>query len=216
MARRVSRCASVAHESFHPPGPGGCALLLLLLLSLPASAAPCSKGSTYLGIFPSVLFEPDDEYDAVEVNLLPVTLGWRPVTNVGLELRPMMTLRLLEDQRQLTRVGGTLATHRYFARELLPSWVSLLVGPFISFTRSDIDRESVLILGGELGAAFFFSERFSLTFAVQPGMDYFLDTPVRGREWLPHFGLVLHFGWTFGGTGAEGNEQAAARREPPR
>lgn len=178
------------------------ALSLLLAnpdVAMASEHGPVRQGSSYLGIFPSVLAEPEpyDYLGAVEINLLPLVFEHRLLDRIGVQARPLANLRLISGQAPVvSHVGGTVAAPWYWPT----GWpvgrdVFMTTGPFTSYSYNLQDGVSTVIVGGEIGAAVYLDPGFSLNFSLQPGINWY-PRPLHGRyAFLPHFGLIIHFGW---------------------
>jgi hypothetical protein len=176
--------------------------VLLLGLQGVGSASekiPLGQGSRYFGIFPSILAEPEpyDYLDAIEVNLLPFVFEYRPLDRLGIQARPIANLRLIAGQQPVvSHVGGTVAVPWYRSTPWSGSHGAFVTaGPFTSYTYNLQDGISTVIVGGEIGTAVYLDPGFSLNFSLQPGINWY-PRPLQGQySFLPHIGLIIHFGW---------------------
>lgn len=160
--------------------------------------------SNYIGILPSVLKEPYDKIDAIEVNVFPLVYERRIKDKWGTQLRPMINYRIYKPHPGISHLGGTVMVNRY-----LPSlfkkedfWIVPNIGAYFSYTYNKIDLVNTLILGLEPGVLMKLSSRFSLNLAIQPGIDYFPDEYSRNfvnssNGFKPHFGFIFHIGYNF-------------------
>ncbi|MEI8095792.1 MAG: hypothetical protein WCG80_16400 [Spirochaetales bacterium] len=169
-------------------------VLVALALFFPVAAQP-----VYWGVLPSVLVEPYDDVEALEVNLIPLILGFELSPGLRLEVRPLVDLQLLEGRSPaLSHLGGTFALTKTFFGE--SPGVSWHLGRFFSANVNAIDGGVVVISGVEPGVTWTADDQFSLTLSPQPGVDWFLRPGAGQAPLLPHLGLVVHFGWTTGET----------------
>ena len=167
-------------------------MLGVILPSL-LTASPARAGDLLLGVAPSVLAEPYDDVNALEVGIVPLDVGWRLGPRWFLEARPILNLRLLKDTpRSISHVGGLLVLQRE-----VPvgeqGW-ALIGGPMVTLARQRLFEETTLTLGGELGVQAR-SGDFWLALSAQPGVNLYLDTPVEDRTILGHFGVAFRLGW---------------------
>lgn len=171
----------------------------MLLLPLLAGLARAAPAEVYVGVTPSVLFEPYDDVDALELGILPLDVAWRIAPAWTLEARPIVNLRLLPDHPlAISHLGLSLAVQRWLA--LGDGW-SLLGGPFTTATRQRLFEETTLTLGLEGGAEARWG-RLALAVSLQPGVNVYLDTPVPDRALLGHLGVIVRLGWWLGGPAA--------------
>ena len=116
-------------------------VLVALALFFPVAAQP-----VYWGVFPSVLVEPYDDVEALEVNLIPLILGFELSPGLRLEVRPLVDLQLLEGRSPaLSHLGGTFALTKTFLGE--SPRVSWHLGGFLSANVNAIDGGVVVISG---------------------------------------------------------------------
>lgn len=78
-----------------------------------------------------------------------------------------------------------------------------VLGALVSYAFNRLDRVHTFVAGAEVGVLLALGSRFSLTLALQPGLDYFPDAYSRQfvgapSGLLPHFGVTVHVGYNFG------------------
>jgi len=172
-------------------------------LILFAQNEPMSK--QYIGFLPSVLLEPYDTVNAVEINTLPFVyeLRWGYQNAKGIQLRPIANYRFLKNGSGLSHLGGTVLVNWYLLN-LFEDNFSLTpqLSPYFSYTYNRLDKVQTMTLGAEIGILIFISHHFSITTNLQPGINYYPDPFSRDfvetkSGFKSHFGLIFHIGYNF-------------------
>ncbi len=153
----------------------------------------------YLGILPSVLVEPYDTVKAIEVNLLPFTYEYWFHPTTTFQVRPLLNYRILEGASGISHLGATALVNKYLPELFKNEILTPSLGVFTTYTYNRLDFVHTVIVGIEPGVLIKLSERWSLTAALQPGIDFFPDTYSRHfvkseSGFLPHFGFIIHAG----------------------
>ncbi len=181
--------------------------MIFLVLSFPlilfAQNEPLNK--QYIGFLPSVLLEPYDTVNAVEINTLPFIyeLRWGDQNATGIQLRPIANYRFLKNGSGLSHLGGTVLVNWYLLN-LFEDNLSLTpkLSPYFSYTYNRLDKVQTMTLGAEMGILIFISHHFSITTNLQPGINYYPDPFSRDfvetkSGFKSHFGLIFHIGYNF-------------------
>ena len=170
-----------------------------------ASAQENSLSKHYIGLMPSVLIEPYDTINAIEVNCFPFLYEYRIGKNkdLGFQIRPMLNYRIYEIQSGFSHLGGSLVVNKYFLNVFKDSfWLKPQLGAYFTFTYNKLDKVQVMILGIEPGVFMKFSKHISMSVNLQPGIDYYPDKASKhfvGAEngFKGHFGFIFHIGYNF-------------------
>lgn len=180
--------------------------VLLLIGTISFSNVSAQDGEmkrNYIGVLPSILVEPYDMIDAVEINILPFVYEYRFNQGFGLQLRPIMNYRIVKMNPGISQTGGTIMINKYL-RFLFREdyWLTPQIGIFYTDTYNQIDRIRTMTLGLEPGISMRISASFSLNLNLQPGINYypneyskqFVDTETGFKS---HFGVIFHLGFSF-------------------
>lgn len=179
-------------------------LLLLCITSNFAYSQNFLEKLNYFGVLPSVLSEPYDTINALDVNCVPFVFERRTINKLGIQIRPMINYRVYNKQNGVSHIGGTIMVNKYltnlFKKEncrFIPS-----LGVYFTYTYNQLDRINTLILGVEPGILFKLSNTISINLGLQPGIDYFPDDYSRKYTGAKngiksHFGLIFHIGYNF-------------------
>ncbi|MBI3142900.1 MAG: hypothetical protein HYZ16_08740 [Bacteroidetes bacterium] len=156
----------------------------------------------YIGLMPSVLVEPYDSVNAVEINVLPLVFEkWRHL-KYGLQFRPMVNYRIYAPAPGISHLGGSVLLNRYFPLSSEKhSQLKPLIGFYTTFTHNRLDKVNTLTLGLEPGIKI--GGKVSVNINLQPGINWYPDAASRAfvgapTGFLPHFGLVFHVGYHLG------------------
>lgn len=161
--------------------------------------------TNYIGLVPSVLVEPYDTIDAVEVNIFPFLYEFRIGENndLGLQIRPIFNYRFLKTQSGFSQIGGTLVMNKYFLNVFEDNfWLKPQLGVYYTYAYNRLDRIQTMTLGIEPGVFMRMSENFSLSVNLQPGINYYPDKISQNfvnseSGFKGHFGLIFHIGYNF-------------------
>jgi hypothetical protein len=178
---------------------------LVLLLNHKSIAQENSLSDHYVGFIPSVLFEPYDTIDAVEVNLFPILYEFRTgkKNDFGFQVRPILSYRFYKAQPGISQIGGSLVANKYFLNMFEDDfWLKPQLGVFYTYAYNRLDKIHSMTLGIEPGAYMEISDFFSLSLNLQPGINYYPDTFsrnfVNSESGLKgHFGFIFHLGYNF-------------------
>lgn len=162
----------------------------------------------YFGLIPSVLIEPYDTIDAVEVNFFPFLYEFRigEKNDIGFQVRPILNYRFFENQSGFSQIGGSLVVNKYFLDFFGGNhWLTPQLGIFYTYAYNRLDKIQAMTLGIEPGAYIKLSENFSLSVNLQPGVNYYPDKFsqdfVATESGLKgHFGVIFHLGYNFWST----------------
>jgi len=179
--------------------------ITIFLLTTMASAQESDLESNYVGFIPSVLAEPYDTIDAVEVNFFPflyeIRVGER--NDISFQIRPILNYRFFGDQSGFSQLGGTLVANKYFL-DLFDEdfWLKPQLSFFYTYAYNRLDKIQTMTLGIEPGAYMEISETFSLSVILQPGLNYYPDKFSQDfvnakKGFKSHFGVFFHFGYNF-------------------
>lgn len=175
--------------------------VIFLVLSSPlilfAQDKPLSK--QYVGFLPSVLLEPYDTINAVEINTLPFVyeFRWGDQNAKGIQLRPIANYRFFKNGSGLSHLGGTVLINWYILNVFEDNFaLKPLLSSFYSYTYNRLDKVQTMTLGAEIGILIFFSNHFSITTSLQPGINYYPD-PFSRDFIVTKSGFKLHFGIFF-------------------
>jgi hypothetical protein len=159
----------------------------------------------YIGLIPSILAEPYDTIDAVEVNFLPLLYELRTgeKNNISFQVRPIMNYRFFESQSGFSQIGGSLVANTYFVNAFPDDfWLIPQFGIFYTYAYNRLDEIQTMTLGIEPGAYMKISDNFSLSVNLQPGINYYPDT--FSQEFVGtdsgfkgHFGVIFHIGYNY-------------------
>ncbi len=172
---------------------------------LSATAQEKTLTDKYVGFIPSVLVEPYDTVDAVEVNFLPFLYEFRMGDNkdLGFQIRPILNYRFLKEQNGFSQIGGTLVMNKYFLNVFDEGfWLTPQLGVYFTYAYNRLDKIQTMTLGVEPGAFMQISKNFSLSVNLQPGINYYPDAFsqdfVETESGIkPHFGIIFHIGYNF-------------------
>ena len=172
---------------------------------LPAMAQEQTLPGTYLGFIPSILVEPYDTVDAVEVNFLPFLYERRvgEHKDVGFQFRPILNYRFLKGRSGFSQIGGTVVVIKYFLSLFADDfWLKPQLAGYLTYAYNRLDKIQTLTLGVEPGAFMKISRDFSLSVNLQPGINYYPDA--FSQEFVetesglkPHIGIIFHVGYNF-------------------
>lgn len=157
----------------------------------------------YAGIFPSVLVEPYDNINAVEINIIPFVFEYKISRGIGIQIRSIINYRILEGNSGISQTGGTIVVNKYFYTFLgSESWLVPQIGGFYTYAYNQLDNINTMTLGAEIGSLIKISKSFSMNFNIQPGINYYPDrfsqAFVKSESGLkPHFGIIFHIGYNF-------------------
>jgi hypothetical protein len=178
-------------------------LLLICHGNLIAQESPLS--ANYVGLIPSVLVEPYDTVDAVEINFFPFLYEFRMGTNndLGFQIRPILNYRFLKAQNGFSQIGGTMVINKYFLKVFDDNfWLKPQLGIYYTYAYNRLDKVNTMTLGIEPGAFMKISENFSLSVNLQPGINYYPDK--FSQEFVDsengfkgHLGIIFHVGYNF-------------------
>lgn len=180
-------------------------LTIFLLFQKNATAQDESLKPNYLGFIPSVLVEPYDTINAVEVNFFPFLYEFRTGerNDFGIQIRPILNYRFLEAQSGISQIGGSVVANKYFLNIFGDdSWLHPQLGAFYTYAYNRLDKIQTMTLGIEPGAFMKISNHFSLSLNLQPGINYYPDKFsqdfVNSKSGFKgHFGFIFHIGYNF-------------------
>ncbi|MEM8523355.1 MAG: hypothetical protein AAGG68_01870 [Bacteroidota bacterium] len=180
-------------------------LFLLIFLNHKLLGQKENLRSNYVGLMPSILVEPYDTINAIEVNVLPFVYEFRigEKNDIGIQLRPILNYRFFEEQSGFSQVGGSIVANKYFLKLLDDDfWLKPQMGVYYTYAYNQLDKIQAMTLGIEPGAYMIISNQFSLSVNLQPGINYYPDqfskdfvTSESGFK--PHFGVIFHAGYNF-------------------
>lgn len=171
--------------------------------SLIAQNHPLKKN--YIGILPSILVEPYDTINAIEINTFPLVFEFRlgEQKDLGVQLRPIVNYRFSKISKGISQVGGTILANKYFPNLLTnDSWLIPQLGFYYTYAYNRLDKIQAMTFGIEPGVYMEISDKLSITLNLQPGINYYPDQFSRdfiGVEsvFKAHFGIIFHVGYNF-------------------
>lgn len=172
-------------------------------LCISVSAQESDYKSNYIGIQPSVLIEPYDSINAIELNIVPLVYEYKISNGLGLQLRPIINYRFFKTQSGISQTGATVLLNKNFHSLFGQNfWLSPQVAMFYTYTYNQIDKIQTMTLGLEPGVLMKISNSFSLSLNVQPGINYYPDRFSQKfvgakNGFKSHFGIIFHFGYSF-------------------
>ena len=177
----------------------------LLIGSFNLFAQESKLSKHYVGLLPSVLVEPYDTINAVEVNTLPFIYEFRvgQRNDIGLQLRPIANYRFYESNSGISQVGGIIAVNKYFLNVFEDDfWLKPELGAFYMYTYNRLDRINSMTLGIEPGVFMRISNQLSISANLQPGINYYPDQFSKDfvkseSGFKAHFGFIFHIGFNF-------------------
>lgn len=182
-------------------------LLTTLIVSInnKVHAQESKLKNNYVGFIPSILVEPYDTINAVEVNFLPLVYEFRikEKNNVGFQVRPILNYRFLETQSGFSQIGGSLVVNKYFLNLFDDSfWLKPQLGVFYTYAYNRLDKIQTMTLGLEPGAYMEINDNLSLSLNLQPGINYYpnkfsQDFVDSKSGFKGHFGFIFHIGYNF-------------------
>lgn len=181
------------------------ALTILLICQENGTAQDSPLKSNYLGFIPSVLVEPYDTINAVEVNFSPILYEFRigKKNDFGIQIRPILNYRFLESQAGFSQMGGSLVVNKYFLNVFDNSfWLKPQLGAYYTYAYNRLDKIQTMTLGIEPGVYMIINSSLSMSLNLQPGINYypdkfskdFVDTE---SGFKGHFGIIFHIGYNF-------------------
>lgn len=164
-----------------------------------------SLKKNYSGLIPSVLVEPYDTIDAVEINFFPFLYELRigKSNDVGFQIRPILNYRFLKGKNGFSQIGGTVVMNKYFLNIFDDNfWLKPQFGVFYTYAYNRLDKIKTMTLGIEPGAFMKITEGLSLSVNLQPGINYypnkFSQVFVGTKSGFKgHFGFIFHIGYNF-------------------
>ncbi len=178
-------------------------LIFSLLLACGVSAQEINSKSNYIGILPSVLIEPYDNIDAVEINILPLVYEYKIGQGIGIQFRPIVNYRFFKIKSGISQTGATVLLNKYFYSLFGHNfWLTPQMAIFYTYTYNQIDKIQTMTLGVEPGVLMKFSDVFSFSLNLQPGINYYPDAYSKAfveskNGFKSHFGIIFHFGYRF-------------------
>lgn len=182
-------------------------IFLFLLLSCIFNFKVVSQENNYkhhfIGILPSILAEPYDTLNAVELNILPIIYAYRIKENFELQLRPIINYRFYQTNSGISQTGGTITANRYFDNVWDKDfWLVPQLALFYTYTYNQLDKIQTMTLGIEPGVNMKLWDAFSMSLNIQPGINYYPDAYSReftntSNGFKFHFGLIFYFGYSF-------------------
>lgn len=154
----------------------------------------------YIGILPSVLLEPYDTVDAIEINIIPFVYEYRFSRKIALQARPIVNYRILESNYGISQTGGSLLLNYYFYSFLGNYfWLTPQNALLYTYAYNQLDTIHTMTLGIEPGCRMKVSDSISVSVNLQGGINYYPDSFsrafVRAAHGLkPHFGIIAHIG----------------------
>lgn len=179
--------------------------ICLVSLALSANAQKGSLRDNYVGLIPSVLVEPYDTIDAVEINFFPFLYEFRfgNSKDLGFQVRPIVNYRFQKNQNGFSQIGGTLLVVKYFLNVFEDDfWLKPQLGMYYTYAYNRLDEIQTMTLGVEPGVFMKISKNYSLSVNLQPGINYYPDTFSKDfveteSGFKPHFGVIFHIGYNF-------------------
>lgn len=180
-------------------------LMLTLSFAQKAIAQETRLSKNYIGLSPSVLVEPYDTINAIEVNFLPFLYEYRIGENhdLSLQARTILNYRFYEPQSGISQIGGSFVLNKYFLNIFGDDfWLIPQLGTYFTYAHNRLDKIQTLTLGIEPGAYIKFSRNFSMSINLQPGINYYPDTYSKQfadtkSGFKGHFGMIFHIGYNF-------------------
>ena len=159
----------------------------------------------YVGLIPSVLVEPYDTIDAVEVNIFPFLYEFRvgEKNDLGFQIRPILNYRFLKAQSGISQIGGTMVMNKYFLNIFDDDfWLKPQLGVYYTYAYNRLDKIKTMTLGIEPGAFMKISENYTISVNLQPGINYYPNQYSQElvdseSGFKGHFGLIFHIGYNF-------------------
>lgn len=179
--------------------------VLLLLVNKLSFAQEEPSTNNYVGLIPSVLVEPYDTIDAVEVNFFPFLYEFRTGerNDLGFQVRPILNYRFLENQSGFSQMGVSIVVNKYLLNMLDPNfWLKPQIAIFYTYAYNRLDKIQTMTLGIEPGVLMQISNHFSLSLSLQPGINYYPDNFSKDfvnadNGFKGHFGFIFHIGYNF-------------------
>lgn len=176
---------------------------VMSLFSFDIASAQDTNHTHYLGISPSILAEPYDKVDAIEINTFPFVYEFRLSDDLGIQFRSTMNYRFSKVNAGISHTGGTIVLNKYFWSLMGNDfWITPQIAVFSTYAYNQIDKTKTTTFGIELGAFMKLADQISMNINLQPGINYYPDT--YSREFVnakdgfkPHFGIVFHIGYHF-------------------
>lgn len=180
-------------------------LICSVNLFLSVNAQEINLADHYIGLMPSVLVEPYDTVDAIEVNFFPFLYERRfgEENDKSFQIRPVINYRFLEGQNGFSQMGGTALFNKYFLGVFEEDfWLKPQLGVYYTYTYNRLDKIQAMTLGLEPGAFMRVSKNFTLSLNVQPGINYYPDSFSKNfveteSGFKAHFGVIFHIGFNF-------------------
>lgn len=177
--------------------------LLIFISGADSQAQENNYKSNYIGLLPSVLFEPYDAVDAVEINTVPIVYEYRFNKSVGFQVRPLLNYRFHEVQKGISQVGMTVLFNKYLNSVFEPEFFMVpVISGYYTYAFNRLDRIHAMTLGAEPGIVFRILPNVTINISLQPGINYYPDDFSRefvGTEtgFKSHFGVIFHIGYHF-------------------
>lgn len=179
--------------------------ILVVALSEQVIAQDNGLKDYYIGLIPSVLVEPYDTINAIEVNFFPLLYEFRigDQNDIGFQVRPILNYRFFDDQSGFSQTGGSVVVNKYFLNMVDENfWLKPQLGIYYTYAYNRLDRIQTMTLGIEPGAFMQISNQFSLSLNLQPGLNYYPDEDSQDfvsseSGFKGHFGLIFHIGYNF-------------------
>jgi len=180
-------------------------LVLMLALCDRSAAQEGGLKQHYAGFIPSILVEPYDTINALEVNFLPLMYECRvgEKNDFGFQFRPILNYRFFETESGFSQMGATAVANKYFLNAFADHlWLKPQIATYYTYAYNRLDKVHTMTLGIEPGAYMEFSEQFSLSLNLQPGINYYPDDASQGfveteSGFKGHFGIIFHAGYNF-------------------
>jgi len=159
--------------------------------------------SSYIGILPSVLFEPYDTIEAIEVNIVPFVYEYKFNRETGIQFRSIVNYRFYKLRNGISQIGGTLLINKYLTSLFKEDFFIIpVISGFCTYTFNQIDKINTSTVGIEPGVMFKVSNSFTINLNLQPGINYYHGSFSRkfiGTKsgFKPHFGVIFHMGYHF-------------------
>jgi len=179
--------------------------ILIIACNNKLIAQECHLKNNYVGLMPSILFEPYDTINAVEVNLFPLLYEFRrgEKNDFGFQVRPILNYRFFHAQSGFSQIGGSLVANKYFLNIFdVDFWLTPQLGAFFTYAYNSLDKIQTMTLGIEPGVYLKTSKQLSLSLNLQPGINYYPDKFSRsfvesGSGFKFHLGIIFHVGYNF-------------------
>lgn len=185
---------------------GGClSLFIIMTFSTALFGQENQLRKQYIGILPSILVEPYDTINAVEINTVPFVyeFRWGNQYHKGIQFRPIVNYRFFKNRSGISHLGGTAVMNWYLLKMIEDDfWLKPLLGAYSTYSFNRLDKVQTMTFGVEIGAIMMISKQLTLSFQIQPGINYYPDQFSKDfvkteSGFKSHFGLIFQLGYHF-------------------